>query len=32
MVEIRFDEKFAVIFSKIKDDLLRTKILEVVNK
>jgi len=32
MVEIRFDEKFAVIFSKIKDDLLRTKIKKQIKK
>lgn len=32
MVEIRFDEKFTVIFSKIKDELLRTKIKKQIKK
>jgi len=32
MVEIRFDKNFAVIFSKIKDELLRTKIKKQVKK
>ena len=32
MVEIRFDKKFTVIFSKIKDGLLRTKIKKQIKK
>ena len=32
MVEIRFDKKFIIIFSKIKDDLLRTKIKKQIKK
>lgn len=32
MVEIRFDKKFAIIFSKIKDELLRTKIKKQIKK
>ena len=32
MVEIRFDKKFTVIFSKIKDELLRTKIKKQIKK
>ena len=32
MVEIRFDKKFAVIFSKVKDELLRTKIKKQIQK
>jgi len=32
MVEIRFDKKFAIIFSKIKDELLRTKIKKQIQK
>jgi len=32
MVEIRFGKKFTVIFSKIKDELLRTKIKKQIKK
>ncbi|OGJ13054.1 hypothetical protein A3K82_03360 [Candidatus Pacearchaeota archaeon RBG_19FT_COMBO_34_9] len=32
MVEIRFDKNFALIFSKIKDELLRTKIKKQIQK
>ena len=32
MVEIRFDKKFTVIFSKIKDNLLRLKIEKQIKK
>jgi len=32
MVEIRFDEKFKEIFSKIKDNLLRVKIMKQIKK
>lgn len=32
MVEIRFDKKFANIFSKIKDNLLREKISKQIKK
>ena len=32
MVEIRFDKKFADLFSKLKDDLLRTKIKKQIQK
>jgi len=32
MVEIRFDKKFAMIFSKIKDESLRTKIKKQLQK
>ncbi len=32
MVEIRFDKKFTKIFSKIKDELLRTKIKKQIKK
>ena len=32
MVEIRFDKKFKIIFSKIKDELLRTKIKKQIKK
>lgn len=32
MVEIRFDKKFAEIFSKLKDNLLREKIKKKVKK
>ena len=32
MVEIRFDKKFAMIFSKIKDESLRTKIKKQIQK
>ena len=32
MVEIRFDKKFTEIFSKIKDNLLRTKITKQIKK
>jgi mRNA-degrading endonuclease RelE of RelBE toxin-antitoxin system len=32
MVEIRFDKNFTLIFSKIKDDLLRTKIKKQIQK
>ena len=32
MVEIRFDKKFKVIFSKLKDELLRTKIKKQIKK
>lgn len=32
MVEIRFDKKFANIFSKLKDDLLKTKIKKQIQK
>jgi mRNA-degrading endonuclease RelE of RelBE toxin-antitoxin system len=32
MVEIRFDKNFAVIFSKINDELLRTKIKKQIKK
>ncbi len=32
MVEIRFDKNFAIIFSKIKDEFLRTKIKKQIQK
>jgi len=32
MVEIRFDKKFTIIFSKIKDRLLKTKIKKQIKK
>ena len=32
MAEIRFDKKFTIIFSKIKDELLRTKIKKQIKK
>jgi mRNA-degrading endonuclease RelE of RelBE toxin-antitoxin system len=32
MVEIRFDKKFTVIFSKLKDELIRTKIKKQIKK
>lgn len=32
MVEIRFDKKFAIIFSKIKEELLKTKIKKQIQK
>ena len=32
MVEIRFDKKFIIIFSKIKDNLLRIKIKKQIKK
>jgi len=32
MVEIRFDKKFTIIFSKTKDELLRTKIKKQIKK
>jgi len=32
MVEIRFDKKFTEIFSKIKDELLRTKVKKQIKK
>lgn len=32
MVEIRFDKKFIAIFSKIKDELFRTKIKKQIRK
>ena len=32
MVEIRFDKKFTIIFSKLKDELLRTKIKKQIKK
>ena len=32
MVEIRFDKSFAIIFSKLKDELLRTKIKKQIKK
>ena len=32
MVEIRFDKRFTIIFSKIKDELLRTKIKKQIKK
>ena len=32
MVEIRFDKKFTVIFSKLKDELLRIKIKKQIKK
>ena len=32
MVEIRFDKKFANIFSKIKDNLLKEKIIRQIEK
>ena len=32
MVEIRFGEKFTNIFSKIKDELVRTKIMKQIKK
>lgn len=32
MVEIYFDKKFTIIFSKIKDELLRTKIKKQIKK
>ena len=32
MVEVRFDKKFTVIFSKIRDKMLRTKIEKQIRK
>jgi len=32
MVEIRFDKRFTVIFSKLKDELLRTKVKKQIKK
>jgi len=32
MVEIRFDKNFVVIFSKLKDELLKTKIKKQIKK
>ena len=32
MVEIRFDKKFAQIFSKIKDDFTKQKIIKQIKK
>jgi len=32
MVEIRFDKKFIALFSKLKDDFLREKIIKQVRK
>ena len=32
MVEIRFDKKFKTIFSKLKDELLKTKIKKQIEK
>lgn len=32
MVEIRFDKKFTIIFSKLKDNLLREKIMKQIKK
>ena len=32
MVEIRFDKKFTVLFSKLKDELTRTKIKKQIKK
>ena len=32
MVEIRFDKKFAVLFSKIKDNLLKERIAKQIKK
>ncbi len=32
MVEIRFDKKFTVFFSKLKDELLKTKIKKQIKK
>ena len=32
MVEIRFDKKFVIVFSKIKDELLRMKIKKQIKK
>ena len=32
MVEVRFDKKFTKIFSKVKDELLRTKIINQIKK
>jgi len=32
MVEIRFDKKFTNIFSKLKDELLKLKIIKQINK
>jgi len=32
MVEVRFDKKFTIFFSKLKDNLLREKIMKQVKK
>ena len=32
MVEIRFDKKFKIIFSKLKDELLKLKIIRQIKK
>jgi len=32
MVEIRFDKKFTILFSKIKDNLLKEKIMKQIKK
>lgn len=32
MVEIRFDKKFAILFSKIKDNSLREKVMKQIEK
>lgn len=32
MVEIRFDKKFTIIFSKLKDNLLKEKIMKQIKK
>jgi mRNA-degrading endonuclease RelE of RelBE toxin-antitoxin system len=32
MVEIRFDKKFAILFSKIKDNSLREKVIKQIKK
>jgi len=32
MVEIRFDKKFTIFFSKLRDELLRTKIKKQIKK
>jgi len=32
MVEIRFDKKFTIIFSKLKNDFLRKKIMKQIKK
>jgi len=32
MVEIRFDKKFTIIFSKLKDELLKLKITKQIKK
>jgi len=32
MVEFRFDKKFAIVFSKLKDNLLKSKVMKQVKK